>query len=210
MHLSKININTRFQIGSDIKGARVSVVAGSQEERYAFSAGAIPKSFDSLSDVLDNLEAGGSEFALVDPFYALYFSDLLQSRNINPQDILPHTGVHGILAMNMTAAANQCFAKFVAQKHHEAFGFLMHSLGSLKGMHGKTAHHTTHKLLGSNMIVIYVCCALFLAMLTSCCIWEIVWYRPKLRRIKAKLRSRNMNGNSKESLLADKEDVHSL
>ena len=205
-------IQAEDKIGSDIKGAKVAVVSGSQEERYAFTAGAIPKSFATFEKVLDNLEQEDTEFALVDPFYALYFSDILKLRNIQPQDILSHTGVHGILSINMTHEVNECFAKYIAVKHHEAFGFMMHSLGSLVSMRGRTAHHTSHKLLGSNMILIYTCCSLFTIMFLTCCAWEFLCYKPKLRRLEAKLRSKTIRGagSSQLSLLSDMEEIHSL
>ena len=72
------------------------------------------QNFKTLHCSSSILENGGSKFALVDPFYAIYFSDIVQEHNIHLQDIWRNTGVHGILSVNMTSAVNQCFAKYVA------------------------------------------------------------------------------------------------
>ena len=208
-------IQAEDKVGRDIKGAKVAVVSGSQEERNAFAAGATPVAFATFEEVLDELEREtGADFALVDPFFALYFSDALTARNIHPQNIVPHTGVHGILAINASSSEKECFARFVAVKHHEAFEFMFKRVGRLRSMHGRTAHHTSHKLLGSNMIVIYVCCTIFTLMFLTCCVWEFVCYKPKLRRLKMKARSRQLtNGgltNDDYEPLNPKENIHTM
>ena len=175
-------IQAEDRVGTDIKGTKVAVVSGSQEERTAFAAGATPVPFATFEEVLDELESEqGAEFGLVDPFFALYFSEILTERNIHPQDIVTHSGVHGILAINATLRERDCFARYVAVRHHEAFEFMMRRVGRIRSMRGRTAHHTSRKLLGSNMIAIYVCCSLFVVMLVSFCVWEFVCYKPNLR-----------------------------
>lgn len=200
-------IQAEDKVGTDIKGTKIAVVSGSQEEHYAFSAGAIPQAFESFDDVLDSLEEKRVEAAIVDPFYALYFSEELDSRNIHTADIIHHNGVHGILLNNVTTQERRCFAKYMAVNKYKAFDFMVKKVGSLKSMRGKAAHHTSRKLVGSNMIIIYVFCTTFTALLLGCCIWEFVWYRPKARRALLKHRSKHISDES-ESMLLKRKDVH--
>jgi hypothetical protein len=199
-------IQAEDKVGTDIKGAKIAVVNGSQEEHYAFLYGAVPQAYDSFKDVLDSLENRTVDAALVDPFYVLYFSDELYKRNIQTADIVRHTGVHGILVNNISADVRACFAKYIATKHYKAFEFIVDKVGSLTSMRGKAAHHTSHKLVGSNMIVIYVCCTLFTVMLMLFCTWEFVWYRPQSRR--ELMKSKSLQMQEEKELLMSKEELH--
>ena len=44
---------------------------------------------------------------------------------------------------------------------------------SFQSMRGRAAHHTSHKLVGANMVAIYVTCAIFSVMLGE---WIVLFF----------------------------------